>query len=438
MRARGSKGEASVVDDLAGIEALRAELARLRESSERDRCRAQMMQALTMALAPALTVRQIAEAVVQALRALHVRGSNVYVRDGDAEMRLAASSGFDDASVRPFLGIRVAGNTPNAKAYRTGQPVWLETPEELDAQFSSLTSVRRATGDAAWASLPIVAASGLLGVMGLSFDEPHAFDEAEKGFLLSVAAQVAQALERARLFEAEREAQAFQQRLIGIVSHDLRTPLTTLALGADRLRQLLDPNGGERRVLDRMVFATRQMTRLVGDLADYTQARARGGLPVQLAPAEFGAVCFHVLEQLRTAHPSRELRYQAGAAVAVGAWDAARIEQLLDNLVGNAFKYGADGAPVTVSWQLEVDAVLLAVHNAGAPIATDLLTTIFDPFRRGQHDGTEQNLGLGLFIARQIAIAHGGSIDVRSTAEDGTRFMVRLPLDARPGISRSA
>ena len=422
----------------AEMEALRAELAWLRESSERERSRAQLMQALTTALAPALTARQIAEAVVQVLRALHVRGSNVYVLDGDAEMKLAAASGFEDEFVRPFIGIRVAGNTPNAKAYRTGQPVWLETPEELDEQFPALSPVRRATGDAAWASLPIVGASGPLGVMGLSFDEPGVFDDGEKTFLLSVAAQVAQALERARLFEAEREAQAFQQRLIGIVSHDLRTPLTTLALGADRLRQLLAPSGGEQRVLDRMVFATRQMTRLVGDLADYTQARARGGLPVQLAPAEFGAVCFHVLEQLRTAHPSRDLRYHSGAAVAMGAWDAARIEQLLDNLVGNAFKYGADGTPVNVGWRVEADAVVLEVHNVGAPIPTDLLTTIFEPFRRGQHDGMDHNLGLGLFIARQIVVAHGGSIEVRSTAAEGTRFVVRLPLDARTGISRSA
>jgi signal transduction histidine kinase len=155
-------------------------------------------------------------------------------------------------------------------------------------------------------------------------------------------------------------------------------------------------------------------------------------MPLSKAPADVGAVCREVVGELRAAHPMQLLRFEPQGDLA-GEWDAARLRQLVSNLLGNAVQHG-DGSPVELTVGAEGPQVVLAVHNEGTPIPPDAMPTIFNPLARGFSPELRKHrpgsIGLGLYIAREVVIAHGGSIDVRSSAEDGTVFTVRLPRRA--------
>ena len=134
-----------------------------------------------------------------------------------------------------------------------------------------------------------------------------------------------------------------------------------------------------------------------------------------------------VVEELREASPGRDIALRIDGDTQ-GTWDAARMAQMLSNLVGNALAHGAQGAPVEVLLNGDARHVTLRVRNEGTPIAASLMPVLFEPFRRGDDpENHRRGLGLGLYIVREIVTAHGGDIDVQSTVENGTCFTVRLP-----------
>jgi signal transduction histidine kinase len=165
---------------------------------------------------------------------------------------------------------------------------------------------------------------------------------------------------------------------------------------------------------------------MIGDLLDFTQARV-GGIPIHPKPLDFHEHVHRVLEEMRLAWPERTLDFHASGN-GRGAWDEGRLAQVVTNLVGNALQHSPPGTPVRVTSRGEDGHVRLEVHNQGAPIPAELLPTLFEPYQRGPESGAGRgSLGLGLFIARQIVLGHGGTLEVRSSAEDGTLFTVRLP-----------
>ncbi len=241
-------------------------------------------------------------------------------------------------------------------------------------------------------------------------------------------------IERARLAELEQEA-AFRERFVGVLSHDLRSPLHAVrfAVGALLVRKDTTPDQG--KILHRAAASAERMTRMVHDLLDLTRARLGSGIPIERKPAALDDVCRQVVDELSIVHPGRTITLDAEGAVR-GDYDPDRIAQVVSNLVGNALLHGAPEAPVRVTLRAEGGGAFLSVHNQGLPIPPDALLHLFDPFWRGQDSpggSREDSLGLGLFIVKQLVEAHGGSVDVASTAEDGTTFSVRLPLRAPGG-----
>jgi signal transduction histidine kinase len=169
---------------------------------------------------------------------------------------------------------------------------------------------------------------------------------------------------------------------------------------------------------------------MIRDLLDFNQARRRG-LPVHHQPLELHEHVRRVLNEVRLAWPERRIAFQASGD-GQGEWDGDRLAQVVTNLVGNALQHGPADTPVRVSIRDEGPKVLLEVHNEGRPIPPGVLAELFEPYRRGPGAGASQgSLGLGLFITRQIVLGHGGTIDVRSTAPEGTTFTVCLPRDGR-------
>ncbi len=224
------------------------------------------------------------------------------------------------------------------------------------------------------------------------------------------------------------ESLAFREQMMGVLGHDLRNPL-----GAVRgLSQLLGRNPElPQKTTDgllRIDQAARRMSELIETLLDFTHSRFHGSLPVERKPADLAEVTRAVVDELRSAHPAREIRLSAPERLP-GDWDPARMAQVVSNLVVNALTHGAPDAPVEISLG-RGDGVVLRVANRGRPIPEELRAKMFEPFRRGDgHNGNgngkPRGLGLGLFIAREIVTAHGGSIGVESSG-DLTVFRVRL------------
>jgi sigma-B regulation protein RsbU (phosphoserine phosphatase) len=229
-----------------------------------------------------------------------------------------------------------------------------------------------------------------------------------------------------RTAQAEAAGRAqFAEQMVGIVSHDLRNPLSAVLMSAHALG-MTELSTNQMRAVSRIVSASNRAQRLIADLLDFTQARLGRGLSVVPADVSLHELVTVASDELRSAFPGRRLVHvRLGEGRCRG--DADRLTQLLGNLVSNAFNYGAPDHPVTVTTEMHPSHCRIAVHNAGAPIPEDLRQTLFEPMQRGDQEGAVRSVGLGLFIVREIVKAHHGRVDVRSTADEGTTFSVELP-----------
>ena len=234
--------------------------------------------------------------------------------------------------------------------------------------------------------------------------------------------------ERQRTEEELRRAAEFRERFIGIVSHDLRNPLNAILLSANALMRAEDLAPRHLKPVRRIITSAERMARMIGELLDFTRGRLGGGIPVSPQHLNLRHLVRHVMEELEAGHPGRELRLE-GTGRFDGAWDPDRLSQVIGNLVKNALDYSPEGTPVRLRLRDEGESVVLEVNNAGPPIPAELLPSIFEPFRRLARDSPHpaSGLGLGLYIVEQIVRGHEGTLSVRSTAEEGTTFTVRLP-----------
>lgn len=224
------------------------------------------------------------------------------------------------------------------------------------------------------------------------------------------------------------ESARFREHLVGVVGHDLRNPLTAIITSAQLLLRFGQLNERQARVVNRVSSSADRMARMIDDLLDFARTRLGGGFPIHPRRIDLGELTDRTVEELRFAHPDRKVRVLAEGDL-WGNWDAGRMEQVVSNLVGNALQHSPDEAEVTVTLRGEPRVVVLSTHNGGTPIPREVLPWIFEPGRRG--DARSGGLGLGLFIVQQIVLAHGGSIEARSSAEEGTCFTAVLPRKAR-------
>jgi len=231
------------------------------------------------------------------------------------------------------------------------------------------------------------------------------------------------AKQRAEASERELRAVAeFRELFIGIVGHDLRSPLGAIGLfaGAQLERGKLDARDAE--LAARIIRSSQRITRMITQLLDLTRARLGGGLPIEPRPTDLREVCRNVVEGFEA---PIELEVEGDVT---GTWDPDRLAQLFSNLVGNAIEYAAPGTVAIIRAHADAADVVVEVSNRGDPIPADVLPFIFEPFSRSKRRerSATGNLGLGLYIAKQIVLSHGGTLDARS-ADGTTSFVTRLP-----------
>ena len=235
--------------------------------------------------------------------------------------------------------------------------------------------------------------------------------------------------ERKRAEEQRAKSDELRERMLGIVGHDLRTPLSVISSGVGLLQRGALGNQ-DLKTVDRIGRSAKRMANMISQLLDFTHARLGGGIPIERARVGLSDVCTDVIAEFEVARPDRVLRFHSNGDTD-GMWDGSRLAQVVTNLIGNAIEHGAAERAIDVRTSAEGGEVQLSVHSEGPPIPVELLSVIFEAFRRGRLDGRSRaaGLGLGLFISREIVRAHGGALEVSSTETAGTTFTARLPRD---------
>lgn len=301
--------------------------------------------------------------------------------------------------------------------------------------------LERQLGLGSFVCVPLLARGRRLGALTLACGPSgRRFRNDELPFAEELAARCALALDNARIFRegeearrlaeemarAKEDAARFGEQLLGIVSHDLRSPLAAVQASTQLALRRAGTDEALLRALRRATSSAARMGRMVEDLLDFTRARLGGGIPLQRREADLGKIARYAVEEAQAANPEHPLVHRLHYEK--GQYDPDRMSQVVQNLIANALQHGAPRAPVVVETRAEPEAVVLEVSNQGPAIPAELLPDLFEPFRRGAH-GKARNLGLGLFIVQAIVRAHGGTVEVRSSGQS-TTFSVRLPRRA--------
>lgn len=397
-----------------------------REEAERARDRFEMLARLIAEVSEGAHL----DAVVGTALRLSVR----LLGADDGVLRLIEEGG---SSVRTFAEVQDAGRTGEAtsldllphsrEAAEAGQAVHVTAAEAQGGEADLL----RSAGHSSSLILPLMRDRVCFGFMYVHWkaraDRLPAQDVA---FAKAMADQCALAITRAWVLESEKAARAAaeelsrrQEMLSTILAHDLRNPITAIAVTSRALIERGDLDGRQRDAIGRIAFIARRMEGLVEELLDFARARQAGGMPVERQRTEIEPICARAIHQQLDAHPEGQVNFTLSGP-GEGLWDPSRLEQVVSNLVGNALERAPAGTPVEVRVAGTADEVVLTLRNEGPVIPAEMLASLFEPFRRGDHRGS---IGLGLFIAREIARAHDGDIGVSSDQADGTCFTVRLP-----------
>lgn len=283
-------------------------------------------------------------------------------------------------------------------------------------------------------SMPIIRADGsFFGTLCAIDPKPHRVNTPEIVGMFKLFAELIAfhldtherlAASNARLMD-ERHASVLREQFIAVLGHDLRNPLASID-GGMRLIGKTPLNARATELVGMIQTSVRRMAGIIDNVLDFAHGRLGDGVKADRQPVLLGPGLEHVVTELRTAHPGREIDAVTAVDQPVHA-DPVRLGQLLSNLLGNALTHGAEDAPVTVRATTSADILEISVANRGDPIPPAAMQRLFQPFERGAVRPSLQGLGLGLYISAEIARAHGGTLDVTSTSDE-TRFTFRMPI----------
>lgn len=220
---------------------------------------------------------------------------------------------------------------------------------------------------------------------------------------------------------------------LAILGHDLRAPLQAVSMSTELLLRKATLEGDALTCAINIKRGARHMAVMVSDLLELVRSRLGKSLPIEPKPMDLADAAQAAIAEACAGNPECDPTIRVVGDTR-GTWDAGRLDQLLQNLIGNAIQHGLNKRDVTVTVTGEPDSVRLTVHNFGVPIPDDAIPTVFDPMVRSASEDLGQpttSLGLGLFIVKEVVDAHGGTIDVSSNQTDGTLFTVVLPRNTQ-------
>jgi signal transduction histidine kinase len=373
---------------------------------------------------------------------LRVRAAVGLVQERDAGFTLAIGEGFAGtvAARREPVSLRDASHDPllvsdfiRSRGVRALYGVPLVETEVIGvAHIGSLTANEFSDEERLLFRALANRATGLIVEGQLRDAERSARQEAEKAAeLLRLDIEERRRVEARLLDEAED-----RERVMGILGHDLRTPLQAIMLSAHVLMRREALRAGVHRGIQRIATSADRLERMIRELLDFTRSR-HGGIPVTPGPVDLGEIAEEVVAELEVTFPGRLLELQLEGDLS-GEADRDRLAQVIGNLTVNALVHGDPAAPVTLRLGADEECLMVEVVNHGRPIPPDQQARLFEPFHRlssSSRRAAQEGLGLGLYIVQQIVAAHGGQVEVRS-AEVETCFTVTLPRRSNRGHSR--
>lgn len=432
MSTRTRPGETYGAEDLDLLEGLASRAAaalensRLHHDADTARQRFEQLYRFAHAAATSERLEQVFDAALDAIaRALGTPRGAILLADDAGTMRFRAWRGLSDEYRRA-----VAGHSPWPKDATAPQPVVVPdvTTDPSMAAFVPLFTSER-IGSLAF--IPLVTRGTLIGKLMVYHDEAHPYSTTEIELAAAIANHLASVTTRFTLV-AELERTVHDNELFaGVLAHDLRNPLGAIMTAAQLLLMRQEGEGNRNaKPLSRILSSGQRMTRMIDQLLDFTRARVGGGLAIQPRDANLAELCSQAVGELELVFPDRRIECSFAGNLQ-GVWDADRLLQIVSNLVANASQHGqSDGVIAVRADGTDAESVVLEVHNMGA-VPEALLPNLFDPFRGTTHRRDHsRGLGLGLYIVKQLARAHGGSANVASSEAAGTTFTVRLPRRA--------
>ncbi len=421
------------------ISALTSALQTARRRAEHTAERIARLEAVSAALVEALTPAEVATVVVeQGVAALEAHAGVIVRRADDATLEVIGAQGYPAAALDPWRRFPLAAPIPLAEAVRTAAPIWIESRAALEAGYPAVAA--SPTSNQSFAALPLVVEGQVIGAFGLSFATARTFTADDRSYITALSQQCAQALERARLFEAEHVARTnaeaavrLRDVFLSVASHELRTPLTGLQGNVQLLQRRAARDGtfaeGDRRAVDVIVEQTKRLGTLISTLLDVSRIQ-HGQLQITRDHLDLGALLRRVVDEVVPTLTHHSIRLAMPEEPLIVDGDTLRLEQVVHNLLSNAVKYSPFGGEVCVqATRQEADACVI-VADQGLGIPKDALSQIFDRFFRASN-AAQQNIsgvGIGLFVVREIVTLHGGTVQAESTTGQGSTFTVRLPL----------
>ncbi len=421
------------------ISALTSALQTARRRAEHTAERIARLEAVSAALVEALTPAEVATVVVeQGVAALEAHAGVIVRRADDATLEVIGAQGYPAAALDPWRRFPLAAPIPLAEAVRTAAPIWIESRAALEAGYPAVAA--SPTSNQSFAALPLVVEGQVIGAFGLSFATARTFTADDRSYITALSQQCAQALERARLFEAEHVARTnaeaavrLRDVFLSVASHELRTPLTGLQGNVQLLQRRAARDGTfaerDRRAVDVIVEQTKRLGTLISTLLDVSRIQ-HGQLQITRDHLDLGALLRRVVDEVVPTLTHHSIRLAMPEEPLIVDGDTLRLEQVVHNLLSNAVKYSPFGGEMCVqATRQEADACVV-VTDQGLGIPKDALSQIFDRFFRASN-AAQQNIsgvGIGLFVVREIVTLHGGTVQAESTTGQGSTFTVRLPL----------
>lgn len=430
-----------LAEAMAGRAAIAVDNARLYAEAQRSQSRTARLQAITAALSESLTSIQVAEVIVdQGMAALGASSALVaLVTKSGTDLEIIRAVGYQQEQIDTWRQFSINAPVPLAEAVRTGEPVWQEPTATRVARYSNLAQIYAQYDYGAWISIPLMLEGRAVGGMSLAFAETQEFSQDDHTFILSLAQQCAQALERARLYEAEqtaREAAETANRIkdefLAVLSHELRSPLNPI-LGWSKLLQTKKLDEKTIPVALKTIERNAKLqAQLIEDLLDISRI-LQGKLSLNICPVDLISVISGAMETVRLSAEAKSIEIHTILEPNIGQvlGDSSRLQQIVWNLLSNAVKFTPGGGRVEIRLQQIGTQAEITVSDTGKGIDPDFLPYVFDYFRQENSSTTRKfgGLGLGLAIVRHLVELHGGTVQVQSQGEDqGATFTVRLPL----------
>ncbi|MEH2008869.1 PAS domain S-box protein [Nostoc sp.] len=438
----------ALAEDIARRAATAIDNARLyqetqqaKQAAERSVNRTLLLQRITAALSEALTPQQVADVVVnQGIAALEATaGSVVLLQQGGTTLKIVQAIGYPQSLIDSWVNFPITALNQIAETVRTKQPIFLESLAAMTAKYPNLADAMTFTGNNAWASIPLIAEGKVIGALGLSFATVQIFNEEDRGFMLTLGQQCAQAIARAQLYEAEKTARAqaetanrIKDEFLAVLSHELRTPLNPILGWAKLLRTRKFDEPARIRALETIERNAKLQTQLIGDLLDVSRI-LQGKVRLNLYAVDLKVAIASALETVRLAAEAKSIEIQTVLSNDIGKvlGDGDRLQQVMWNLLSNAVKFTPTEGQVEVRLeQVGLDAQIQVI-DTGKGINPEFLPYVFDYFRQADAKTTRVfgGLGLGLAIVRHLVELHGGTVQVESLGEgQGATFTVKLPL----------